>query len=427
MSFPYVSVKQNHQMEDIHPTTKTLLLPNEETSKDSQVCPICGRTFVYQLNFAKHMAAAGCCEPPCKKTRKDAEPDIKEAFKCNTLPRASRVKKITRSNSTKSRKKQTSLNNHLPEYLPNSEMCFAEAPLITTSTYRDSKLLTTQHPTHALATSEATSQTLFYIGQESTYCIFCKLQLYSENPYQRHRLAHALVVQLTRCLLLSLPRISSADNETASGSNSAALGGWLSDQIRVNINDENWVRLSVHEVEQVLGHSNMDVDIPQRHGIQDNAGYQNIVDLLATQDLNLTPANGFADATRISDFIPQKTGTSASSTYEPFAVQSLGRTSDPVCEFIVCPLLIRFNSIFTVMQIVRNFSTSEVTSPIYQTCGIEMSDVAGCTSSHNFYDFNQSEESFKSLITDIDVVERQMASLLKTYESLSPSGKYGTI
>lgn len=65
-------------------------------------------------------------------------------------------------------------------------------------------------------------------------------------------------------------------------------------------------------------------------------------------------------------------------------------------------------------------------NPVCQAHGIEMSDGTGCTSSaysQNFYDFNQTEGSFKSIITDLDVVERQMASLLKTYESLSPSGK----
>jgi hypothetical protein len=48
---------------------------------------------------------------------------------------------------------------------------------------------------------------------------------------------------------------------------------------------------------------------------------------------------------------------------------------------------------------------------------------AGCSASHypgpNLMDFNQSEESFNSLVTDLDTVEKQMASLLNTYDAIS--------
>lgn len=334
ISSPCVPLKQNHQIEELLSAKGTLLTSSEEKSRESQVCPICGRTFVYQLNFAKHLAAAGCCQPPCKKSRMDPEPDTKETFKSNTLPRTSRSKKITRSNSTKSRKKQTipSLKNHLQEYLPNTEIIsnFQGAPMMTDSREQENKTLrvTKQRPAYASGPFEA--QTLSHSLQESTYCSFCDLQLNSENLYQRHRLAHALVIQLTRCLVHSLPRISSPHNETACGSNLAVLDDWLSDQIRCNINDDNWLKLSVQEVEQVLGNSNMDVDIPQRHGIQDNAGFQNIVDLLVSQDLNLTPASEFVDTTKVSDFIPleteksvETTCISTSVTYDPSLIQQV--------------------------------------------------------------------------------------------------------
>jgi hypothetical protein len=36
-----------------------------------------------------------------------------------------------------------------------------------------------------------------------------------------------------------------------------------------------------------------------------------------------------------------------------------------------------------------------------------------------FLDLNQSLESFNLLVTDLDTVEKQMASLLNTYESIS--------
>lgn len=343
ISSPCVPLKQNHQIEELLSAKGTLLTSSEEKSRESQVCPICGRTFVYQLNFAKHLAAAGCCQPPCKKSRMDPEPDTKETFKSNTLPRTSRSKKITRSNSTKSRKKQTipSLKNHLQEYLPNTEIIsnFQGAPMMTDSREQENKTLrvTKQRPAYASGPFEA--QTLSHSLQESTYCSFCDLQLNSENLYQRHRLAHALVIQLTRCLVHSLPRISSPHNETACGSNSAVLDDWLSDQIRCNINDDNWLKLSVQEVEQVLGNSNMDVDIPQRHGIQDNAGFQNIVDLLVSQDLNLTPASEFVDTTKVSDFIPleteksvETTCISTSVTYDPSLIQ-------PVCSMPDQPMV----------------------------------------------------------------------------------------
>ena len=61
------------------------------------------------------------------------------------------------------------------------------------------------------------------------------------------------------------------------------------------------------------------------------------------------------------------------------------------------------------------------TSPVYEASGNQME--AGSSASEypgpNFLNFNQSEESFNSLVTDIDMVEKQMASLLNTYESIS--------
>ncbi|XP_057373336.2 LOW QUALITY PROTEIN: uncharacterized protein LOC130694283 [Daphnia carinata] len=418
ISSPCVPLRQNQQKEELQSTKGALLIASEEKSRENHVCPMCGRTFVYQLNFAKHLTAAGCCQPPCKKSRMDPESDTKETFKSNTLPRTSRTKKITRSNSTKSRKKQTvpSLNNHPQEYLPNTVIIsdLQGTPMMMLSRERFKILKATkQRPSNASGQYEA--QTLFDSLQESTYCSFCDLQLNSENLYQRHRLAHALVIQLTRCLVHSLPRISSPYNETTCGSNPAVLGDWLSDQIRCSINDDNWLKLSVQEVEQVLGNSNMDVDIPQRHGIQDNAGFQNIVDLLVSQDLNLAPVSEFADATRILDFIPQETeksiettGMSTSVTYDPFLIQS-------VCSMPDQPMIVPVGS---------DLGTTEVASPVWQTSGIEMSDVNGCTS---FCDFNEAEGSFKLLITDLDVVERQMASLLKSYETLSPSDDGGNL
>ena len=51
---------------------------------------------------------------------------------------------------------------------------------------------------------------------------------------------------------------------------------------------------------------------------------------------------------------------------------------------------------------------------------------AGCGASNfpdpNFLDLNQSEESFNSLVTDLDTVEKRMATLLNAYD-ISPGNK----
>ena len=289
----------------------TLVNSIDENTKANQVCPVCGRTFVYQLNFVKHLTAAGCCQPPCKKSRKEPDIDSTENFKNNTLPRARRAKKVTRSNSTKSRKRQTTLNSHQPEFLPKSEVLsgFQETSPIPEN--EDLKILqaTPQRPIYTTVSSEMNFQTPYHMPQNVMFCSFCNLQLSTENFYQRHRLAHALVIQLTRCLELSLPTFSPPNNETTSGnsSNSSVLNNWLTDQIRVNFNDQNWLRLSIREVEQVLGNSNMDVDIRQRHGIQDDTEFQNVVDLLVTQDLNLSPRSESSEVSKVPYFFPEET------------------------------------------------------------------------------------------------------------------------
>ena len=323
---PFASLRHKHQVEEIDPTT--LLSSHDEKLRANQVCHVCGRTFVYQLNFAKHMTAAGCCQPPCKKSRKEPEIDTIETFKNNTLPRASRAKKVSRSNSTKSRKRSIippSSNNRHPEFLPNSEVTSGSqetSPTTATPTNEEMEILqvTQPRPIHATVSSETASPTPYYALQNVMFCHFCNLQLSTPNLYQRHCLAHALVIQLTRCLELSLPTFSQPNNETASGSSnstSSVLNNWLTDQIRVNFNDQNWLRLSVMEVEQVLGNSNMDVDIRQRHGIQDDTEFQNVVDLLINQDLNLSPRNECSEVQRGPYFFPEESSLVSESSESP--------------------------------------------------------------------------------------------------------------
>jgi hypothetical protein len=47
----FMSIRPKHQVEG---DPMTLPTSNDENLKTSQVCPICERTFVYQLNFVKH-------------------------------------------------------------------------------------------------------------------------------------------------------------------------------------------------------------------------------------------------------------------------------------------------------------------------------------------------------------------------------------
>ena len=371
MSPSFASIRHKHHMEGIDPTT--VLTSNDEKLRASQVCPFCGRTFVYQLNFAKHLTSAGCCQPPCKKSRKEPDIDTSDTFKNNTLPRASRAKKVTRSNSTKSRKRQTilPLNNRQPEFLVNSNSevtsGFQEtSPTTATPANQEVEILnvTLQRSTYAAVPSEMTSQLPYCATENVMFCSFCNLQLRTQNLYQRHRLAHALVIQLTRCLELSLPTFSQANNETTSGNssnNSSVLNNWLTDQIRVNFNDKNWLRLSVLEVEQVLGNSNMDVDIRQSHGIRDDTEFQNVVDLLINEDLNLSPRNECSEVSRIPYFFPEDTtvngsvepsGSFTSLQYHPSPIESLSSNPDALS---VCKVN-HYSSLFASSTIVPSFT-----------------------------------------------------------------------
>ena len=169
------------------------------------------------------------------------------------------------------------------------------------------------------------------------------------------------MIQLTRCLELSLPPFSPTNNEKASGSsNSSVLNNWLTDQVRVNFNDQNWLRISVKEVEQVLGNSNMDVDIRQRHGIRDDADFQNVVDLLIHQDLNLSPRNECSEASRISYFFPEKTTVSDSvessgscdlAQHHSSPINPLPTIPDilPVCKSILIVIDVLINCFFFLL------------------------------------------------------------------------------
>ena len=71
------------------------------------------------------------------------------------------------------------------------------------------------------------------------------------------------------------------------------------------------------EVEQVLGNSNMDVDIRQRHGIQDDTEFQNVVDLLINQDLNRSPRNECSEVQRGPYFFPEESSLVSESSESP--------------------------------------------------------------------------------------------------------------
>jgi hypothetical protein len=167
----------------------------------------------------------------------------------------------------------------------------------------------------------------------------------------------------------------------------------------------------------------MDVDIRQRHGIRDDTEFQNVVDLLVTQDLNLSPRSDCCEVSRKPYFFPEEAACT-SVQYHPSLTESLPSSSDTlsVCRFITIEFLEILIIFFPVIyQIVPVNSHLMPTSPVYQASGNQME--AGCSASHyrgpNLLDFNHSEESFNSLVTDLDTVEKQMASLLNTYESIS--------
>lgn len=318
-----VSIKQKHHLDLIESAvTVPLNKSDDEKRKDNLDCPICGRTFVCQPNFAKHLAAAGCCQPPSKKSRQDSVSN--QAFKSNTLPRASRSKKVTRSNSTK--KRQT-----IPSVITNQQQDCQLGDFDVTTEFRENSLI--------MATSNEFCTTPSFISlmtattseprlerQETTmyYCDFCQMQYNEGHIFQRHRLAHALVIQLTRTLQLSLRNGSQQLDDMNS-----AVQGWLGEQFRINFNDINWLKQAVGEVELILNCSNMDVDIRQRHGLSDDNDFQNVLDLLATQELNplSTPAEPEAHSAELSAAC-----TSSSCDSSPTEPNSL---SDVLDSFVV--------------------------------------------------------------------------------------------
>lgn len=273
-----VSIKQKHQLDVIESPTVPLNKNDDEKQTDNLDCPICGRKFVYQLNFTKHLAASGCCQPPCKKSRQ--EPVTSDAFKSNTLPRTSRSKKITRSNSIKSKKRQT-----IPSSSYHKQNCQLDFDA-TAQFHGNSLIMATSSdfqttPSFSLTT---TSESQIQLGI-IMYCDFCQIQYSRENIFQRHRLAHALVIQLTRCLQLSL--INNSQLYDSNISSYPAVQEWLVDQVRVNFNDQNWLIQAVREVELILNSNNMDVDFRERHGLADDNEFQKVLDLLMTQESNL--------------------------------------------------------------------------------------------------------------------------------------------
>lgn len=332
-----LSIKHKHQQLDPTESSNTQFNTNDDGKRtDSLDCPICGRKFVYPLNFAKHLASS-CCQPPCKKTR--LEPEIKEPFKSNTLPRASRSKKVTRSNSTKSRKKQQAIHPPLHTRQQNCQF----DPETTSQVEENSTIISTfKNVGKEACTSPFMLETsvTFQAGIQqdpAMCCDFCQLHFNEANIFQRHRLAHALVIQLTRCLQLSLLE-SPPVNETNITSQQA-VQQWLTDQVRVNFNDLNWLKQAVKEVEQVLNCSNMDVDIRQRHGIADENEFQNVVDLLATQEFN-SPSNNvnpyqseFSDYQSEVIYTPSSVELSESGT--SFTYDSPSTEADSFCSDVL--------------------------------------------------------------------------------------------
>lgn len=263
----------------MNPVKPLLSATDEGKEPNILECPKCGRTFVYKQSFAKHLAVDDCCHPPppCKKSRQEVADN--EAFKSNTLPRVSRSKKVGRSQSTRSKNKK-SISNPVDFSLQE----FQQHSLNMTKIEGTSYLQAT--PTHVSPTAETSDGNSLLQGSTIS-CGFCQQQFSVDTLYQRHCLAHALVIQLTRCLQSSLS--DSLTNQVIPSSQ-PALNQWIVDQVELNVSDANWLRRSVNEVEQVLNGSNVDLDVWQSHGIKNDIEFQNVVDLLMTQELNVLPA-----------------------------------------------------------------------------------------------------------------------------------------
>ena len=367
------SVKQRHHLDGIRPLVSGN--DNMRPTTEYYECPICFRDFVHELNFVKHLAAAGCSsQPPCKKSRKQ-EPKVQETFKSNTLPRPSRSsKKVTRSNSTKLSRKKTAAHvndNVLPE-------CVATKTDITCefSSYQDLSRMTL-----------AAQQQMLSAKESGEFCDFCQLQTIPGVVSQRHRLAHALVIQLTRCLELS---VINSRRETDS-----AVLTCLSDQVRVNFSDCNWLRQAVKEVEQVLDWSNVDADIRQRHGVRDDTEFQNIVELLMTKEPHSLHQNPPPEALISSCGDTLNIPVASFVSYYPPHDEHLPNTSSSVCMSTTCN---------------RSQVTSRIVNPNLQSVSSDFASLANSpvNQASSLDVGHHSDDSF----TEIHQVERQMAGLL---------------
>lgn len=281
-------IKQKPMAEEMQMDTKPNLCIGEET-KNNKECPVCGRRFVYHLNYIKHLSSASCSQPPCKKTRADHDLETTSTVKSNTLPRPGRAKKAARSNSMKLKKKPT-------DFALENESLISQLDLAANSNSQNNfnvKSVQGQNFVHATPSCpvsdslpDETMETVLLLSQQ--YCQLCQMKFTTGSSYQRHRLSHALVYQITRSVQQSL--LNSSAESTVAFTSSSSDRVLLRDQARANFNDHNWLRRAVSEVERLLYDSNMDVDVRRRLGLEEDDVFQKVVDLLMSPEFNLNPS-----------------------------------------------------------------------------------------------------------------------------------------
>lgn len=265
----FVRVKPKYKLDDRDDQTCDDRITHDDhggkhtPEAESQQCPVCWRKFVYQLNFVKHLASASCHPPPTKKSRKDIEsvngaPDdpSSDSYKSNTLPRAKKSsRKPNRTGSVRNKKRQQQQNKAIESFTS------------TESNHPPGTRHVDDGREHETGTGDDNvSPSSRRVADSDITCHFCQMHLSSETHFRRHRLAHGLVMQLTRSL-----RLSSSPGKD-----------WLAEQVRLSVLDKNWLRQAVREVEQCVERSDIDRVVRQRHGISDDADFDNVVDLLMT-------------------------------------------------------------------------------------------------------------------------------------------------
>lgn len=188
--------------------------------------------------------------PPIKRSRHD----VQTAGQSNTLPRATRSSRLSRSGSMRNKIKPAN-----PAGVDNQTPGPGEIPERTVQTEPVDSVLV-DSPAHSTPTTPRAHRGNIHPGRFD--CSFCSASFSTVELYQRHRLAHALVIRLSRTLESSLVsrQAPQAEQELTGAAN--MLIESLIKRFRINLTNLSWLRCSVREVERLLLDDQLELTYP---------------------------------------------------------------------------------------------------------------------------------------------------------------------